>query len=323
MTLREVLAEGTALLSSFHPGSCIDTPSLDASLLLADLLHTDRTGLIMAGPEPVPDHIREQYARLLERRRSGECVAQILGRREFRGLDFTVTPAVLVPRPDTETLVEAALSRIDHRPVPENFTLLDLCTGSGAVAVSLKYERPFLRVYASDISPEALEVARGNAEKLLGGRGGTGPKNRTGPSPKPARGGTRFKDASGFNPRITFFESDLFEGLDTRPGLPRRFHLITANPPYIPRGVIPSLAAEVRREPLLALDGGEDGLSILRRIISQAGARLYPGSMLLLEADPRQMDTLKGLLASEGYKEIEIYKDLSGLERVIGGVTAP
>jgi release factor glutamine methyltransferase len=298
MTVREVLAEGTALLSSFHPGSSINTPALDASLLLADLLRTGRAGLIIAGPETVPGDIRKRYARSLERRLSGECVALILGRREFRGLDFTVTPDVLVPRPDTETLVEAALACIDRRT--ENLTLLDLCTGSGAVAVSLKHERPSLSVYASDISPQALEVARGNAERLLPG---TAPPNTA-------------------SPPVIFFRGDLFAGLDTRPDLPRRFHLITANPPYIPTGLIPSLAPEVRREPRLALDGGEDGLVLLRRIISGAAARLRPGSMLLLEADPRQMEALRDLLVSGGYKGIEIYKDLSGLERVIGGVIA-
>jgi release factor glutamine methyltransferase len=301
MTVREVLAEGTALLSSFHPSFSIDTPALDAALLLADLLRTGREGLIIAGPETVPGDIRKRYARSLERRLSGECVALILGRREFRGLDFTVTPEVLVPRPDTETLVEAALGWIDRQAAPEGLALLDLCTGSGAVAIALKHERPLLSVYASDISPRALEVARGNAEKLLG----TEPPGKAA-SPPP----------------LIFFESDLFAGLDTRPDLPRQFHLITANPPYIPTGLIPSLAAEVRREPRLALDGGEDGLTLLRHIISGAAAHLYPGSMLLLEADPRQMGTLRGLLVSGGYKGIEIYKDLSGLERVIGGVTA-
>jgi release factor glutamine methyltransferase len=317
MTVREVLAQGTALLSSLHPGSRIDTPALDAALLLGDLLHTGRAGLIVAGPEQVPDDVREAYARSLERRLSGECVALILGRREFRGLDFTVTPEVLVPRPDTETLVEAALAWIDRQPTPEQLTLLDLCTGSGAVAVSLKHERPFLTVYASDISPQALEVARGNAEKLLGG---TEPGSPAGRLPKPSCPGTE-PEKPAAPPPITFFEGDLFAGLDTLPNLPRRFHLITANPPYVPTGVIPSLAAEVRREPRLALDGGEDGLTILRRIISGAVAHLYPASPLLLEADPRQMDALKGLLVSEGYKRIEIYKDLSGLERVIGGLS--
>jgi release factor glutamine methyltransferase len=274
---QEVLAEGIALLKAAH----LETPGLDASLLLADLLHTDRAGLNIAGGDPVSDEVRQRYARSLERRRAGECVAYILGRKEFRDLDFTVTPDVLVPRPDTETLVEAALGLIDTHG-SKSIRLVDLCTGSGAVAISLKHERPFLDLWASDISVKALAVAQGNAVRLLGGEAG-----------------------------IHFVESDLFDQIEGR------FDIITANPPYIPSGMIATLAPEVRKEPRLALDGGEDGLWIIHRLIEDAQDHLYPGGMLLIEGDPRQMSALSQILASEGYEAIQTHKDLAGQQRVI------
>ncbi|MDR3333425.1 MAG: peptide chain release factor N(5)-glutamine methyltransferase [Treponema sp.] len=270
ITQRSLLAEGAAVLAT------IETPGLDAALLLADLLHTDRAGLIIRALDPVSEELRRRYVQVLERRRAGECVAYILGRKEFRGLDFTVTPDVLVPRPDTETLVEAALK------VREAKTLLDLCTGSGAVAISLKHEWPGIEVWASDISVKALEVARGNAERFLR------------------------KEA------IHFVASDLFDRIEGR------FDIITANPPYIPTGMIESLAPEVRGEPRLALDGGEDGLGIIRRLIEDAADHLYPGGVLLIEGDPRQMGAIASLFASRGYGTVQIHEDLAGRPRVIG-----
>jgi release factor glutamine methyltransferase len=151
------------------------------------------------------------------------------------------------------------------------------------VAVALKHEAPGLDVHASDISPEALETARRNARRLLG------------------------------ESALTFVLSDLFDRV------PGPFHLITANPPYIETGDIPGLPAEVRREPRLALDGGPDGLLLIRRIIAGAPERLYPGGLLLLEADPRQIKTIAAELEQRGFKGIQTYRDLSGAERVIGG----
>jgi release factor glutamine methyltransferase len=303
MTLREVLAEGTALLRSpdtLSPGpyAHIQTPGLDASLLLADILKTDRAGLMAAGPEPINEDIRNRYIGSLKRRLSGECVAYILGRKEFRGLDFTVSPDVLVPRPDTETLVEAALAWLDSRPPPQKTAVLELCTGSGAVAVALKHERPHLDIYASDISAAALDIARTNARRLL-----SGAEMKT-----PAASGV----VSSLDP-VHFIHSDLFDKI------PRRFHLILANPPYVPSAMISALSPEVRREPRLALDGGEDGLEVIRNLIPRAKARLYKGGMLLLEADPRQISTITGILRNNDFQGIEIRKDLSGLRRVIGG----
>jgi release factor glutamine methyltransferase len=164
---------------------------------------------------------------------------------------------------------------------------LDLCTGSGAVAIALKHECPQLEVWATELSAEALAVARGNAEKLL-----------------PAQQGPD---------GIHFLQGDLFA--ECR----RRFAIITANPPYIPSKQIPTLAKEVRSEPHCALDGGEDGLDIIRRIIAEAPRYLEENGTLLLEADPSQMDRIGVLLQKEGFQNPEMYRDLAGQNRVIGG----
>ncbi|MDR0623729.1 MAG: peptide chain release factor N(5)-glutamine methyltransferase [Treponema sp.] len=307
MTITETLARGTALLNARR----IESPGLDAALLLAETLRVSREKLIQRGPDPLPDTESRLFFQLIDRRIAGECTAYILGRKEFRGLDFLVNPAVLVPRPDTETLVEAALKRLGVRSeelevektgtasispsrpqtssrssLPSIPSLLDLCTGSGAVAVALKNECPEIEVFASDISSQALETARLNAARLLG---------------------TEIASA------LTFIQSDLFDRI------PRRFHLITANPPYVSAGDIKKLSPEVQGEPRLALDGGEDGLDIIRALVSQAPDHLFPGGVLLLEADPRQMPLIAPLLEHQGFLDIQTYRDLSGAERVTGG----
>jgi release factor glutamine methyltransferase len=295
MTVKQALGEAAARLSAAGGG----TPSLDASLLMAETLHTDRARLVLAWNEPLAGKDRRLFGGLLARRLSGEPVAYILGRREFRGLDFAVNPAVLIPRPDTETLVEAALETAREMAGASGGTVsaLDLCTGSGAVAVALKHEMPELAVCATDISREALACARGNAARLL-------PENG-----------------------IVFIESDLFAAFGNPPenagqargSRPGRFDLIVSNPPYIPAPVIPSLSPEVRREPLLALDGGEDGLALIGRIIAESPRFLANNGALLLEADPRQMESISAILASHGYNRVQRYNDLSQRPRVIRG----
>jgi release factor glutamine methyltransferase len=272
-TTNSLLKHGVACLKE----GGVETPLLDARLLLADVLGIDQTGLILAATTPLSDEQQAAYRRALERRIDGECVAYIVGFKEFWGLRFAVNPSVLVPRPDTETLVEAALAAL---PAAEA-SLLELCTGSGAVAIALKHERPSLSISASDISACALALAQSNAARL--------------------------------QTPVTFIESDLFEKIT---GV---FDSIIANPPYIPTGVIESLPPEVRREPRLALDGGTDGLSLIRRISAHAKKHLKTGGILLMEAAPEQMPFITELLCTGGYQDIHIYKDLAGLERVIGG----
>ena len=286
MTIQETLAEGIALLKSPCDFAFIDTPVLDASILLADMLEADKAKLILRGNEPLAEKDRIKYKTLLERRRSGECVAYILGHKEFRGLRFSVNPFVLVPRPDTETLVEAALEYIDSQQAyaqdSKSLALLDLCTGCGALAISLMNERPMLSATASDISVEALETARLNAKRLL-----------------PETGA------------VNFIQSDLFEKITGR------FDIIVSNPPYVSTGDLPDLAPEVRREPDIALDGGEDGLCVIGKIIMQAQAYLFPGGALLLEAGTIQMPTIRTLLETHGFVGIRVQKDLTGRDRVI------
>ena len=165
MTIREATAQGAARLKA----AGIETPSLDASLLLAHVLDTGREALAAKGEEELSQEAIAALRALLDRRINGECAAYILGKKEFFGLEFLVNPHVLVPRPDTEILVEAALEIIKKEKIADNkIRILDLCTGSGAVAVSLKHEMPQIEVYATDISAEALQTAKTNAARLLG-----------------------------------------------------------------------------------------------------------------------------------------------------------
>ncbi|MDR2144652.1 MAG: peptide chain release factor N(5)-glutamine methyltransferase, partial [Treponema sp.] len=247
MRVTEALAEGRARLAQ------TESASLDAALLLSHVLGVGREKLYLDSAELSAEDL-SRFRQCLERRRSGECTAYITGRREFYGLEFRVTPAVLVPRPDTETLVEAALEELSAFPPSCSLSLLDLCTGSGAVAVALKHEKPELEVWAADISGEALEIARLNAERLLSGRENAG---------------------------IRFFHGDLYGDLpggplsggplsDGRPSDTPKFAIITANAPYVPSAGISGLSKEVQNEPRIALDGGEDGLDLIRRIIEGA-----------------------------------------------------
>jgi len=291
MTIREALAEGTASLAA----SNIENPGLDSSLLLAEVLKTSRSSLIAAGQDNVSEALVATFRQLIKRRQSGECTAYILGRKEFYGLEFTVNPTVLVPRPDTETLVELVGTgdwglgtggQGQERPP----RVLDLCTGSGAIAITLKHTMPELEVWATDISAEALETAKANAARLL-------PPDS-----------------------IHFFQGDLYNALLPRTPYPIPYTLILSNPPYIPTAEIPSLPPEVRMEPALALDGGDDGLDVIRKIVSRAPEFLCPGGSLLLEADPRQMKDIAALYKEAGFSDIQTHKDLSGKERVISGI---
>jgi release factor glutamine methyltransferase len=276
MTIREALAEASAAGIS----------RLDASLLLASILNMNRASLIAADSQPLTEASLAAFRVFVKRRLDGECTAYILGRKEFYGLDFQVNPAVLVPRPDTETLVEAALEELKQLATTNQpLRVLDMCTGSGAVAIALKHTMPELEVWAADISAEALEVARANAARLL-------PPDS-----------------------IHFCQGDLFGALPPTPYSP--LPLIVSNPPYIPTGEIAGLAPEVRGEPILALDGGGDGLDIIRRIISGAPQFLCPGGILLLEADPRQMERIAALLRQAAFTDIQTRRDLSGKDRVI------
>jgi release factor glutamine methyltransferase len=263
----------------------LESPRLDAELLLCRTLGIDRIKLIVESKRPLAPPELERFKALFRRRRKAEPMAYVLGEREFYGLSFRVDARVLVPRPDTEILVETALRRTRSR---DQFgAAVDVCTGSGCVAVAFSKQRPTWRVCASDVSAGALQVASLNAQRL----------------------GTVF----GFS----FFKSDLFNQLPEG----QRYSLITANPPYIPRGEIPDLQQDVRDyEPHVALDGGDDGLDLVRRIISEARPLLAPGGVLAMEIGHDQADRVHRLMQSAGYSEIERDRDYGGFERVISGI---
>lgn len=223
------------------------------------------------------------------------------------GLEFAVDGHVLVPRQDTEVLVEEAL-----RNLHDGMRILDMCTGSGCILISLLHYSNDCRGVGADISGEALAVARGNAERLLGAsactwmRDGTEVLDGCGADDPPCA-----EDRQG---RISFIESDLFHGIEGR------FDIIVSNPPYIRSGEIPGLMPEVREhEPVLALDGGEDGLAFYRRIVEGCRAHLCGGGMLFLEIGYDQGEAVSGLLEEAGFLEVAVVKDYAGLDRVVCG----
>ncbi|MGI5860792.1 MAG: peptide chain release factor N(5)-glutamine methyltransferase [Myxococcales bacterium] len=256
----------------------IDSPRLTAELLLAHALGCDRVRLFVDFDRPLNKDELATFRGFVERRASGEPTYYITGRREFYGRPFQVDPRVLIPRPETEHLVDAALERLAE---DARGPVLDLCTGSGAVAVSLAAEREALEVVATDISEAALEVAALNARAL------------------------------GVEGRVELLRGDLYE-----PVAGRTFEMIVANPPYVRSGEIDGLSREVRREPRGALDGGPDGLDVVRRIAAQAPGALRPGGWLLLEIGAEQGEATRAILEAAGLVDAQVRKDLAGLDRI-------
>ncbi|GAB1483452.1 peptide chain release factor N(5)-glutamine methyltransferase [Treponema sp.] len=293
MTIGEALARGTALLRQ----AGIETPSLDASLLLSDILQSSRPLLLAHRDDSLALADAVTFLNLIEQRKSGIAVAYLLGFKEFRNLSFRVNPSVLIPRPDTETLLEAALEYLASVAGGERDSpvlgrrVLDLCTGSGCVAIALKNEVPSLSLCASDLSSDALAVARENALRLLRAQG----------------------KEQGAEP-VQFYQSDLFDSI------PGTFMLIVSNPPYVPSALLDTLALEVQNEPRMALDGGIDGLFLIRRLIKDSILHLDAEGMLLIESGSEQTREIADLLRAEGFHSVRIYKDLAGKERVTGGI---
>lgn len=264
----------------------VTQPRLDVELLLGRVIKLDRVGLLLDAERPLGKGELAAYRELHQRRRAGEPVAYLLGVREFYGRPFRVDKRVLIPRPDTETLVEVALERT--RRLSLSARVLDLCTGSGCVALSLGKERPTTRVLGGDVSEDALAVARENAIRL----GAVG--------------------------NVGFVRSDLFSAFTAGQ---HRFDLITANPPYIPDPEIPTLQIDIRRfEPRLALSGGPDGLVVARRIVTEAPRFLAPGGVLAMELASGQAAEVAELLAAAGFVEIATRRDYGGHDRVVSGV---
>lgn len=279
MTLAEWLKQGEQrLLTGPHP----ERARRDAEMLLLHLLGRNRAWLMAHADETFGGCTAIGYGALLDRRAKGEPIQYITGETEFYGLPFRVTPDVLIPRPETEHLVEKALELAGAWAEPR---IVDVGTGSGAIAVSLASQLPRAAVTAIDLSAGALRVAQENAER------------------------------NGVAGRIRFCAGDLLG-----PVADERFELVVSNPPYVPETDRDTLAVEVRvHEPELALFAGGDGLDVYRRLIPAAYAGLVPGGVVLLEIGQGQFDQVSSLLAEAGFGQIEFIRDLQGIQRVALG----
>ncbi len=260
-----------------------ETPRLEAELLLGAILNLDRVRLIVQAMQPLTETELADFREAIVRRRRGEPIAYILGHREFFGRRFAVDERVLIPRPDTEILVETALEKTKHRALYGR--ALDLCTGSGCVAVSFAKARPTWKVTATDVSEDALAVARKNAL------------------------------AHGTIWSLRFLSGDLFE-----PVAGERFEMILSNPPYIPEAEVAELDTGVKDfEPVLALSGGTDGLDFYPRLAQGARAALVPGGVLAVEVGAGQAPDVEHAFQAAGFVETERFKDYGGHERVVCG----
>lgn len=277
MTITEWLTHARERLAQT---GCPD-PDVDARWIAEDALGMTRQDMVFEGDRAIPRAQLYTLESMLDRRAAGEPVQYILGSADFMGLRFRVDHGVLIPRQDTETLVEAAL--IELRQRPGHPTLLDLCCGSGCVGLSLASLAPHTHVTLADISPEALEIAKANQKAL--------------------------------EVRAELKQGDLFNAVGRE-----RFDVITANPPYIPSGELPALQREVRFEPALALDGGEDGLDFYRRIAEGAGDHLNPGGAVFLEVGFGEAPAVLALIKTHlTCATAGTIRDLNGVERVVFG----
>jgi release factor glutamine methyltransferase len=298
--VRTALKQGIHLLRKAH----VPSDTLAAELLLIHVTRRDRTWLY-AHPEEILDlQVIESYFSLLHRRAGGEPTQHLTGKQEFWGLEFEVNPDVLIPRPETEHLIEVALDRLAVRELRsgghakltgENLTIVDIGTGSGCIAVALAKELPNAKIHATDISPAALAVAQRNATRL------------------------------GFSNRITFQESNLLALFSSSSHLslatnhqPLLFDLIISNPPYIGRKETTTLPTEVRdHEPPSALYGGEEGYELYGQLIPQAAHYLRPGGLLVLELGHDSLLAVRPLLETPQWSNLHLTNDLASIPRVL------
>ncbi len=276
-TIQSALRDATARLTNHT-----DSPRADATVLLCDCLGVDHSVLITHSDRALDPVQNSRFRRACERRAQGEPVAYITGRRAFWNFELDVNPHTLIPRPDTETLVEQALS---HLPQSAPLRVLDLGTGSGAVAIALASERPACVVTATDISADTLRVAQRNAERV--------------------------------GVKIVFKESDWFNGLSSVSDAP--FDIIVSNPPYIAQGDPHLDRGDLRAEPQRALVAGPDGLADIRTLIQQAQAWLVPAGVLLLEHGFDQAEAVTAMMTAQGLTSVCTVRDLGDNPRVTFG----
>ena len=278
MNIAEALREASLILQS----AGVPEARREAGSLLSFVISKDRTFLISHVEDQVDEHSLEQFRQAVERRASGEPLQYIAGVQDFFGREFRVTPDVLIPRPETELLVEAALELLGEDTAP---SICDVGTGSGCIALTLLCEISEARAVALDKSPAALEIAKRNAANL-----------------------------SVAN-RATFLVSDCFDSLDSRE---HQFDLIASNPPYVAAGVVAGLQREVRdHEPRVALSPGPDGLSMIRRLLQDAPAFLRQNGHMIMEIGFDQGQAVQSLVDNRAWRLVELRPDLQGIPRIV------
>lgn len=278
MTYRECYEQGCRTLQA----AGIEETTLDARLLLEAVCGTNRNDLLVHGEQPVEPEAEEKYLNWIRQRAEHIPLQQLTGEQDFMGLTFAVNEHVLIPRQDTEILVEEVL-----RELHDGMRILDMCTGSGCILLSLLHYSNDCEGLGVDLSAEALEVAGRNVLKVL--------------TPEKAE-------------HAHFLQSDLFEKVEGK------FEIIVSNPPYIASAEVEKLMPEVRdHEPRMALDGTEDGLLFYRRIIKEAGKHLVNSGMLFFEIGYDQGQAVSELMRTSGYREVQVVQDYAGLDRVVLG----
>lgn len=284
MVINELLKKGVQILEGLE--YC--DPLFESRLLLARILSVDKSYIHTYGDKQLSKEQEDEFLRTIKKRATGYPMAYILNQKQFMGLDLYVEEGVLIPRPDTEILVEYVIAYIEKNYNKNNINVLDVGIGSGAISLSVAHYCPSARVYGMDIGYTPIKVSNINKEKLS-------------------------------LTNVSFHRGDLFHAIEGL-GLEENCEIIISNPPYISKEEIKVLQKDVLDyEPLLALDGGEDGLDFYRRISSEAKNYLVPGGLLIYEIGYDQGSDLKSIMTKEGYKDIEVIKDLQGLDRVVVG----
>lgn len=283
MEINQLLKIGADMIADRKYGN----PVLEATMVLESLLDVDRIYIYTHGKEQICDDIVDKFLELMKIRATGYPIQYILKEKEFMGLKFYIEEGVLIPRPDTEILVEYILKYVDINYQNKSINILDLGIGSGAIALSIAHYKRHINVYGADNSDTAMKVANINRERF---------------------------DLDN----VKLYKGNLFQGVEE---LGIKFHIIASNPPYISSEEIQTLQEEVKNfEPMAALDGGEDGLDFYRKIIPESKKYLEKDGLLIFEIGCEQGKDVSKLLLNEDFRDIEVLKDLQGLDRVVLGI---
>ena len=281
MKIKDILIKANSILKENN----IDDANLKARILLSDLLGKNKEYLMIHDDDEIEDGLSNIFFEKIERLKNHEPLQYVINKQEFMGFEFYIDKNVLIPQPDTENLVEEIilLTELLRKNEKTELRILDMCTGSGAIAISISKLIRNCLVYASDISKEALKIAEENSSR-----------NQA---------------------NVLFFESDLFGKISEL----YKFDIIVSNPPYIESNIINTLSEEVQNEPIIALDGGEDGLDFYRKIVKESKKYLNSNGYLAFEIGYNQRAEVEKILEENGYKNIYSRKDLAGNDRIVVG----